>query len=720
MRPLRPLLPATEGSRPRVEREPPPKKQRIQLACAPCRQRKIKCDGTRPSCHACVRNKTDCEYPDTESRQVRQRYEQLQQQKSAHEELVELLKNAPEQDASDIVRRLRAGMDVASIVNYVRDGNLLLQLALAPETHRIYPFPHLAGMPDYLFISDNPYLDSSLYKVALSYEAPRLDTSSPVISDQPTSSVNPGNPGQQIHRAGSPPASSGTNHHKAYSVPYRAARLIEPIIDKVAAKPWTNVIYDDQLFRQLIRIYFEQHRPCGPFVHKDLFLEDMAAGRTRFCSPLLVNAILASAVQSCSQFSNRSKIWLPDSLTYKFLAEVRRLWEMQQLSKKSRITTIQAASLLSYTFANNGLDETGTIYLEQAVAMSDDLNLFGLADSDTSPNMRKVRIFTAWSLFTWQALFDLCFFRAPHVKQPPQEKLPDPAVDPKWYGEVWLQYPSSPTPIPLYLGHILHAQMTLHIIMNEMASLSFGGPTTRSLTAEEIVALVRRLYKWKDTLPEPLKPQNILHPPHLALHVQYLQVLILLMKALTACSDPKTAIVSDLCAGSTPDLVLSNANLMLETVMRLYYMRHSFQLYDPWITFALTIVGNNAIENLASHSGNNSRSRDGYLSTLILSAQGLLNQGSNYHLATLVAVQLQSAMQPSDLQLVQTYVTAAGVDKSDQRLMVQHSHSHWVIPLIGISDDPKKYTLKELVKAFEDADLQASDVSSQEGTPPPR
>lgn len=149
--------------------------------------------------------------------------------------------------------------------------------------------------------------------------------------------------------------------------------------------------------------------------------------------------------------------------------------------------------------------------------MSDDLNLFGPADSETSPDMRKVRTFTAWSLFTWQTLFDLAFFRAPHVKQPPQEKLPDPAVEPEWYGEVWLQYPSSPTPIPLYLGHILYAQANLRIIMNEIAYLSFGGPTTRSLTVEEIVALVRRLYKWRDTLPEPLKPQNVVHPPHLAL-----------------------------------------------------------------------------------------------------------------------------------------------------------------------------------------------------------
>jgi hypothetical protein len=71
--------------------------------------------------------------------------------------------------------------------------------------------------------------------------------------------------------------------------------MVEPLMEKLTAEPWTRVISDDRLFRRLLCSYFCYPHPCGPFVHKDLFLEDMAAGRTSFCSPLLVNAMLANA-----------------------------------------------------------------------------------------------------------------------------------------------------------------------------------------------------------------------------------------------------------------------------------------------------------------------------------------------------------------------------------------------------------------------------------------
>ena len=44
-----------------------------------------------------------------------------------------MISGMPEQDVAEIVRRLKAGMDAASIVSFVRDGNLLMQLLLTPD-----------------------------------------------------------------------------------------------------------------------------------------------------------------------------------------------------------------------------------------------------------------------------------------------------------------------------------------------------------------------------------------------------------------------------------------------------------------------------------------------------------------------------------------------------------------------------------------------------------
>lgn len=75
-------------------------------------------------------------------------------------------------------------------------------------------------------------------------------------------------------------------------VPYHTAEMADPWIGLITARPWTQGFSDDRLFRKLIPSYFQFLHPCGPFVHTDLFLDDMVAGRSEFCSPLLVNAML--------------------------------------------------------------------------------------------------------------------------------------------------------------------------------------------------------------------------------------------------------------------------------------------------------------------------------------------------------------------------------------------------------------------------------------------
>ena len=172
-----------------------------------------------------------------------------------------------EQDAAEVFRLLKAGMDVEFIVKHVRDGNLLMQMSLIPETTRQYEFPYMAKMPSHLFVTNNPYMDSCLYKAVVS------------------SSTHSHAENRQLI----------TKYGSAYLLPYHTAKMGEPFIDKITTTPWTSVISDNRLLRRLVSLYFTCPHPCAPLVHKDLFLEDMAAGRTAFCSPLLVNAVLSVA-----------------------------------------------------------------------------------------------------------------------------------------------------------------------------------------------------------------------------------------------------------------------------------------------------------------------------------------------------------------------------------------------------------------------------------------
>lgn len=198
------------------------------------------------------------------------------------------------------------------------------------------------------------------------------------------------------------------------------------------------------------------------------------------------------------------------------MAEARRLWDLE-LSEKPRITTIQAALIMSYTTTNNSLDKIDTVYLDQATEMSKSLRLFGEDKYGKDTKTGKARLYTAWAVFSWQAMFNYYFFRSPHLMQPPQVPLPDSTLEPQWYGEIWMQYPSDQAPISLYLGHKLETEAGLHTIMNDIGLSIFGDSSPQSLTLERIAALKRKLNGWKGTLPEPLQPNKLVFPFHLNL-----------------------------------------------------------------------------------------------------------------------------------------------------------------------------------------------------------
>nr|CEG04454.1 unnamed protein product [Fusarium clavum]CEG05757.1 unnamed protein product [Fusarium clavum] len=161
-----------------------------------------------------------------------------------------------------------------------------------------------------------------------------------------------------------------------------------------------------------------------------------------------------------------------------------------------------------------------------------------------------------------------------------------------------------------------------------------------------------------------------------------------------------------LYGGKTTESVISEAKVMLETVVRLYYARHNFEFYDPWMAFALTVLGNMIIADLAKTSSTDPQIASGYRSSLILAAQGLNKQGLNYHLSRLLAVQLQGAMDPMDLQLVQTHAAVAGIEEDEKALILEQSYSLWPLPgVTGINEDPDKARLKNLVAGVDSLEL---------------
>ena len=101
------------------------------------------------------------------------------------------------------------------------------------------------------------------------------------------------------------------------------------------------------------------------------------------------------------RFSNRSEYWNPHTLQYRFVAEAKRIWELE--ATEPRITTVQAGILFNVYYNLSGLDEIGQVYRIQAIALANELGLFNPTIHQPSDRIRNGRDYTAWALYSWEA-----------------------------------------------------------------------------------------------------------------------------------------------------------------------------------------------------------------------------------------------------------------------------------------------------------------------------
>ena len=101
------------------------------------------------------------------------------------------------------------------------------------------------------------------------------------------------------------------------------------------------------------------------------------------------------------RFTKRAQYWNPQTLTYRFLAEAKRLWELEV--QIPRITTIQAGILFNVFYNLSALDEVGQAYRIQAVALAKEMCLFDSAKFEgQSSRTRHGMAYGAWALFNWE------------------------------------------------------------------------------------------------------------------------------------------------------------------------------------------------------------------------------------------------------------------------------------------------------------------------------
>lgn len=162
---------------------------------------------------------------------------------------------------------------------------------------------------------------------------------------------------------------------------------------------WTRVTRDTAFVEHLLSLFFCWVHPTYVLFSKELFLDDMGKGRSKYCSPLMVNALLALACGYSDRPEAREHPSDPMTSGDHFFTEAKRLLNENE---SSNLTTVQALALMGLREASFGRDSSGFQYAGRCVRMLIELGLhlsFASASDKISPTELEARSITFWGCF---------------------------------------------------------------------------------------------------------------------------------------------------------------------------------------------------------------------------------------------------------------------------------------------------------------------------------
>ncbi|KAH7041207.1 uncharacterized protein B0I36DRAFT_427472 [Microdochium trichocladiopsis] len=692
--PLRPLLPALSPDP--VQSSPAPRAMTrrsgipARAACHACRRRKSRVcarvlswspSGGRPKCGSCQARNVDCVYDtasklETRTQALKRKLGELNEPQTA-DQLCELLVKLPEAEAYTLLGRLRRGDGAESLLRLFKDGDLLLQLKLSPESRSRYEFPYRREMPFTVMEFDNPYLNSLVYECSLRNSA----------THDPFDTIDV----------------AFEAYRDLYLKPVHAATVVDELLEAVQPSKWTSISKDDALMRKLLASYFSHEYQSLTVFQKDYFLRDMADGRRRFCSKLLVHAVLAMGCFCYNVIPKRYEFWNPQSLGYQFLSEAKRLWELE--AHRPKLATVQAGPLLNIIHNMCCQDKLGWAYTMQAVTMGHRLGIFSPAPGQFSSQEQAARDFTAWCIFDFQSLHCLLLFEAPIMLRPPDIPLPDPTTNPEWYSEVWYRYPTRNRLCPASFAHLFYAKSQMRVITNDILLRCYGDSAqVPHLSIEEASVFTQRLEAWYNNLPRVLNAKKSVLPSHLLLHINYQNVMINIHGPFLRAGP--------FADGYDPHSSREAALMRLETLLRIYFLRHGFECADAYVIQPLSLMGFENVQKLKMDPyGPRSEAAR---SSLILAAKGLWDQGQNFYVARTTLSLLRETLQQADPHQVEVRLLDREVDFKEQRnaaeqLQIRHVSSRWPPSMASITEDPEGQRLHSLVERYMNIHIESDD-----------
>jgi hypothetical protein len=294
---------------------------------------------------------------------------------------------------------------------------------------------------------------------------------------------------------------------------------------------WSNVTKDPELVLHLVNMYFTWHYTFFTTMSKTLFWRDFSLGRppannvrkTYYCTPLLVNAVLALG---CHFTSNPGAREDPeDSATAgdHFFKEAKRLIMENDEHEKPRMATVQAMALMSVREAGCGREAKGWIYSGMSFRMASDMGL-NLDSGNMTFNKHvngddaeeDVRRITFWGCYLFDKCWSMYLGRLPQLPTP-MITVPKAEVFPDEDATPWCPYtdsgftqansqPARTRTVALQITKL--CEISNDLLQNFYNPSDLAKAKGKAGELKKLSDIHTRLESWRRDLPKELEPKE--------------------------------------------------------------------------------------------------------------------------------------------------------------------------------------------------------------------
>ncbi|KAF3354671.1 hypothetical protein VD0004_g7370 [Verticillium dahliae] len=524
-------------------------------ACTECRKKRAKCDGRKP-CSRCQGQKDiECVYeiPVRQSKEnLRTEIEQLRYRQRSSDQVFAALVRP---DAwEEVLKRLRSGQSVEAISDW-------LGVALPPGGS-VPSFGRSTGEASgSSAVSLAPITTLGLGRGGPSNKSPltasqpsglrqELDPNSPwnfssySHSTRSTSQSHPDSMNWNTDGNNQPPQnkvgywgdSLGSEHVETSIMSYRGLdQVLAPLEApkmKAPASTWSNISTDIVLVQHLLALYFCWEYPTFASLSKEHFLKDFQQGRPRYCSPILVNALLALGCRFSTKPSTRAVPDDPYTSGDHFFKESQRLFYLEE--DHHTLTTIQALGIMSIREASCGRDSESWYYAGQSIRLAIEMGLHQI-DGDGDADELAVQAATFWGAFGLDHAWSLATGSLPQCSCYPHLP-PKPAIIDDIEASLWIPYTDDGAPLqrsaeqPSNVRSVYRCFCELSELVHQ--SLYVLHSPGRPLTSRDLLSLYTQYLNWYDRIPEVLRLGHNFTPAVLFTHMYYHFAILLLFRPL--------------------------------------------------------------------------------------------------------------------------------------------------------------------------------------------